>query len=154
MRHLDHWYMPLLFMIVLPVITIPASSLIQGQLCAGFPVAGIGEDLRKACPTPLVVAALAPGLIGIMSLLWLRSRSKDVRAAAIVAASLALLRVIGPAVHLLTSGPVQYVGGAPWGLGWSFVSLALWYMTILALASHQNWPTRITAGNQHRMNSN
>jgi hypothetical protein len=139
---LNRWYVPFVFLLVLPMLTGPATGVLQDRLCAGYPRTGIGEDLRVACPTPLAVIALAPGLIGLVTLLWLRSASNVVREAAVVATVLALLRILAPSVHMLATGPILLVGGAPFGLGHSFFSPLLWYLTVLAMASHQNWPRR------------
>jgi hypothetical protein len=131
--------MPLLFLLFLPVVTVPATLLIQSFLFAPCIETGLAEWTWLECPTPLVVAARAPGLLGLASLLWLSSKSGAVRQAAAVATGLAFLRVAVPMVTLLTWGPVVGVMGPRVEGPSHLVSVLLWFVTLETLLTHYIW---------------
>jgi hypothetical protein len=143
-RSLDRWYVPLILVLALPLVSVPATSLIQSSFagsCALQPPESEIFGSWRVCPTHLMIASLAPGLLGFASLLWMTSQSPVVRQAAIVASAFAFVRIAGPvSVFLFLGAATQPLDDpALWMSDSERVSVLLWLLNLVVLWSHALW---------------
>lgn len=167
---------PLAWLVLTPLVTVPATSIVTGMLtpafggryetlealqaaaaanpyCAVQISFGSGAilglvDAHAVCADGYVVAALSPGLLNLVPLLWLLSKASNVRRAAIVASVLGGLRLFLPVIAVLAMTPPSDYGTVGRGftviaVGWPssypndwnaipLVSAALWVATVVA----------------------
>jgi hypothetical protein len=134
----EAWYQPFVFVLVLPLFTVPATIALR------FPVESTCWRSPEFCdmicplhcPSILVIATLAPGLLGMVSLGWSRSNKAEVRRAAYIATTMAALRVGVPVVDILYTDVLT--GGTTLMFGPStvfslLVSPLLWLTTLFLL---------------------
>ena len=175
---------PLLWIVLTPLITIPVTAVATGVLTpfdrgsyssydavlaaaaadhyctVKFSPDILGNVAGQAtCPDGLVLAALSPGLLNLLPVLWLISRSRETRLAAKLALTLGALRFIAPIIGVLILAPAQGAGcidacniphgytvitpGSPWASpnSWSgmpWVSQSLWLVSVLAYFAHRS----------------
>jgi len=169
---------PLLWIVLTPIATIPLTMLATGSLLPSSGPFNTYDDVLAAaaadhlcqvtisggnifgqvgaqatCSDRLVLAALAPGLLNLLPVVWLLSRNPETQLAAALASILGAARFIIPMAAVLTVAPSPGSGcisaalcnipagftvisvGSPaypnsWnGVGW--ISLALWLITVI-----------------------
>lgn len=167
---------PLAWILLTPIATIPATAILTGVLTPAFSGSYATLDALQAaaaanpyctvhisfgamailgvvtaeatCPDAYVLAALSPGLLNLVPLLWLLSNRLQTRRAAIIASALGSLRFLIPALGVLAVVPPSEYGtvahgftvitpGSPWSFpnSWNpipVVSAALWAATFVA----------------------
>ena len=172
---------PLAWLLLTPLVTIPATAAVTGVFTQVFsrsftnldamraaaaanpycpvqvslgPMAILGEvDAAAVCPDRYVLAALLPGVLNLVPLLWLFTRSLQMRRAAIIASALGGLRFLLPALGVLAIAPPSEYGGVlhgftvltpggPWPYpnSWNaipLVSAGLWAATLVAYVVHR-----------------
>jgi hypothetical protein len=163
------WLSPLLWILFIPFITVPLTLAITSMIIgtgACVPLdQGIDYEILS-CNAASILLALAPGLLNLGTLLWLRSGSSKTRLAAIVATILGGLRLLVPVVGAFTQASPDFVPRPPPGLrgyvlnaylnspapdnsaGYvTVVGIGLWLATFIAIAllrgifrSHK-WPS-------------
>jgi uncharacterized protein len=145
-RH-QAWYQPFLFLLLLPLFTVPATMFLRIAVVDCWVPRGFCDMICAVeCPTIPVIGSLAPGLLGLACVCWARSTRPEVKEAGSVATVLAILRVVVPAVDIFVAG---------WGAGWTtglavtatnslstFLSPALWMGTLLAFVFFWSWAPR------------
>lgn len=147
---LGSWILPLLWILVVPVLTVPLTHLAWIDLVGSGACARLGSTGRSiasqtlwGCPLDRGLVALGPGILNLVPALWLVSYRPRVRAAAITASVLGAIRLIVPAANYaavtlhgaanITQGftgtfPLGAAGGAVSG-----ASLLLWLLSALAV---------------------
>jgi len=169
---------PLLWIVLTPIVTIPLTMLATGSLLPSSGPYNTYDDVLAAaaadhicqvtisgsnifgqvgaqatCSDWLVMAALAPGLLNLLPVVWLMSRKPETQVAAALASILGAARFIIPMAAVLTVAPSPGSGcvsaelcnipagftvisvASPaypnsWnGVGW--ISLALWLITVI-----------------------
>jgi hypothetical protein len=167
---------PLAWILLTPLATIPATGIFSGVLTQAFsgsyatldamqaaaaanpycPVhISLGDmailgvvDAAAVCPDGYVLAALSPGLLNLVPLLWLLSNRLQTRRAAIIASALGCLRFLIPTLGILVVTPGSDYGSVahgftvltpatPWPFpnSWNLipiVSAVLWVATLAA----------------------
>ena len=121
---------PLAWIILTPLATVPATAAVTAALTPAFSQSypslealeaaaaanpyctvhiSIGAEAilgivaaNAVCPDGYVLAALSPGLLNLVPLLWLLSRRVEIRRAAIIASILGGLRFVIPSLAVLT----------------------------------------------------
>src|SRR5947209_7626701 len=129
---------PLAWIIVTPLATVPATAAVTAALTPAFSQSypslealeaaaaanpyctvhiSIGAEAilgivaaNAVCPDGYVLAALSPGLLNLVPLLWLLSRRVEIRRAAIIASILGGLRFVIPSLAVLTLAPPSDYG--------------------------------------------
>lgn len=136
----DTWFRPFEFLLALPLLTIPTTVELRRWLGSSCPTRMIFEFVVPECPTLLVVATLAPGLLGLLCFAWLRSEQREVRRIAWLCGILAIIRLLAPAAALLLHGPTNLLmfGTVAEGLN-AYVSLGLWGVTLAAFVGYASW---------------
>jgi hypothetical protein len=131
------WPLPLLWIIVVPLVTVPwSSALVEG-------LQGEGSCYWKGgnvvCPVRVAVLTLAPGLLNLVPLVWLASPHPRVRRAALLATVLGASRLLVPIVVYVLSSWEGLVGMPGYGAlggyqerstpswGWSIL---LWFVSV------------------------
>jgi hypothetical protein len=143
----DHvtWYWPLVWIALVPIVTIPLTAVMTDRIAFG--IRGACEVIPSFfayanCPSGVILLMLAPGLLNLVPLFWLRSVHRKTRSAATWASSLGALRLLVPAIAVLASPAGASVsGGFMWsgfpnaGYGPSFelIGLSLWLTTFPAI---------------------
>lgn len=141
---LNKWWMPFLWIILTPIVTVPLSAILFSVLAGyleppevglppnpptcpflngffGDPVPGCGPQFRYSEVGPTIIAFALPGLLNLAPFLWVSSRRSMVRTAGIVAGLLGLLRLaLPPTVLMLSLDRVSSDGGSyfEYVLGW------------------------------------
>jgi hypothetical protein len=114
------WSWPLLWIVLIPLVTVPATWWLLGRLVDGRACVDLGPTgpaswtWSSSCPVAFALATLAPGLLNLVPALGLRSPQPRARTAATVATLLGAMRLLVPALLLLSSGPQVRV---VWGFG-------------------------------------
>ncbi len=113
---LNKWWMPFLWIILTPIVTVPVSAVLFDTLAGYQTPAEIGLPDPAGtdgcdgwfCPTyqysevaPTIVAFVLPGLLNLVSFLWVSSTRPRVRAAGIVAGLLGIVRFSIPVIVLI-----------------------------------------------------
>jgi hypothetical protein len=97
------WPLPLLWIIVVPLVTVPGSLNLVQELKGWGGCDWQGGNF--VCPVRVAVLTLAPGLLNLVPLLWLASPHPRVRRAALLATVLGASRLLMPIVlYVLSSG--------------------------------------------------
>lgn len=167
---------PLAWVLITPLVTIPATALLTGLLTqafhsryptldalqaaaaanpycpvhisfGGMAILGV-VNAEAVCPDGYVLAALSPGLLNLVPILWLLSKSLQTRRVAIIASALGGVRVLVPVVGVLAVVPSSDSGtvahgftvltpGTPWSFpnSWNaipVISAVLWAATLVA----------------------
>jgi hypothetical protein len=139
-RRFDAWQYPFVFLLYLPIITIPATATLRWITSLSCPTQMFAEYESPRCPTELVVLTLAPGLAGLLCFAWLTSESFVVRKAAAIAGLLAIVRLLAPASVLLLQGPTTLLVFRVWPQSLdAFASFALWCVTLVTLEAFRWW---------------
>ena len=137
-------YKPLLWILFLPIITVPATLWLTPP---GGPL-GVCRNVERDfiggsafCPTGSLLLALSPGLLNLVPILWLSSRNQETRRAALAATILGGLRLVVPAVAVLASSTDGY-NRIIWGFtagpnsdspDVSMIGVFLWVVTLVTL---------------------
>ncbi|MEE9269716.1 MAG: hypothetical protein V3V49_05580 [Candidatus Krumholzibacteria bacterium] len=120
---LNKWWMPFLWIILTPIVTVPVSAVLFDTLAgyqtpaeiglpdpAGTDGCDRGGWFGGFCPTyehsevaPTIFAFVLPGLLNLVSFLWVSSTRPRVRAAGIVAGLLGIVRFSIPVIVLMLS---------------------------------------------------
>jgi hypothetical protein len=162
-RSSGQWGWPLLYIVLVPVVTVPLTLWLTGLMiktdaCVSQAAFIGGEAVCQ--PGPLLLA-LAPGLLNLAPILWLWSHDPKTRFAAITATILGGLRLIVPALAvvataqsdaclmagqegcLVYSGITQPGDYIHWGLAPAMpnseslfvlgLSFSLWLVTLIAI---------------------
>jgi|GEM_PF-5224621 len=145
------WLFPFLWILLIPMVTMPLQverlGASEGFLAANVHdecelVAGDGWDYSLSlstrnnweCPLENVLPTLLPGALNVVPFLWLLSRQRKVRYAALVAGSLGLVRVVVPALIYVAAGTVTlrttYWPGPDAAV---VASLTLWVLSLAAV---------------------
>ncbi len=140
----DKWWMPFLWVILTPIVTVPLSAILFGVLAGYHEPHEVGLPPNPPpCPRPFelfadpdpdcgpqfgysevsvtLLAFIVPGLLNLAPFLWVSSTRPRVRAAGIVAGLLGLLRLaLPPTVLMLAQDRVSSDGGSyfEYVLGW------------------------------------
>jgi hypothetical protein len=139
---LNRWWLPFLWITLTPVVTVPLSAVLFDTL-AGYQTpaeVGLPDPARTDgcdrdgwfggfCPTyeysevaPTIFAFVLPGLLNLISFLWVSSTRPRVLAAGIVAGLFGIVRVSIPVIVLMTAfNRVTAAGGTTYfdfGGGW------------------------------------
>jgi len=180
---------PLAWILLTPLATIPATGILTGVLTPAFSHSYATLDALQAaaaanpycsvhisfgamaivgvvnaeatCQDGYVLAALGPGLLNLVPLLWLLSNRLRTRRAAIIASTLGGLRFLIPVVGVLAVVPPSGYGsvahgftvitpGSPWSFpnSWNpipVVSAALWAATLVAYLVNRSTSRRKSA---------
>ncbi len=137
---LNKWWMPFLWIILTPIVTVPVSAVLFDTLAGpqtpaevGLPDPAAGCDRDSwfggFCSTypysevaPTIFAFVLPGLLNLVPFLWVSSTRPRVRAAGIVAGLLGIVRFSIPVIVLMLSfDRVTAPGGTTYfdfGGGW------------------------------------
>ncbi len=157
---LNKWWMPFLWIILTPIVTVPLSAILFSVLAGyleppevglppnpppcpflngffGDPVPDCGPQFRYSEVGPTIFAFVLPGLLNLVPFLWVSSRRSMVRTAGIVAGLLGLLRLaLPPTVLMLALDRVSSDGGSyfEYVLGWFDESpfIDVWFFGALA----------------------
>jgi len=123
---LNRWWLPFLWIILTPIITLPLSGGLFDALAGYHTPEEVGlraindpDCLDFACVeyeyfqvgAPTVMAFALPGLLNLAPLAWLSSRNAKVRTAAVVAGALGVLRLLIPVFVLLNLATVTNAAG-------------------------------------------
>ncbi len=148
--HSSRWYLPFLWIVFIPLVTVPSTAAITDRIAYGLPGAcqltpGFFGATAE-CPQATILLMLTPGLLNLVPALWLRSHHSKMRLAASWASTLGAVRLIVPAAAVLTSasgasisqsvGPFGGWTGFPnagYGPAFTSISLMLWLATLPAL---------------------
>jgi len=134
---LNKWWMPFLWIILTPIVTVPLSDILfdvlagyHGPADVGLPpnpprcpslgealFGGLdpdcGPQLRYSEVGPTIIAFVLPGLLNLAPFLWVSSKRPRVRAAGIVAGLLGAVRLaLPPTVLMLAVDRVSSDGGS------------------------------------------
>jgi hypothetical protein len=109
------WAWPLVPILVAPIITIPATWLLTGLVmssgaCVTQTTGGFIASVFVVCQDSALLFALAPGVLNLLPIFWLRSSNRRTRTAAIAASALGLARLVVPAGALILAGPTEEFG--------------------------------------------
>src|SRR3990172_10555557 len=137
---LDRWWMPFLWIILTPIVTVPLSVPLSESFGARHTAAEMGlpeeppgvidgwcpegEDPYGMCipnffapyyvyyeVTPTLVAVLLPGLINLAPFVWALSKTRKTSRAGVTAGLAGVLRVAVPAMVLMSFDRLTGVGG-------------------------------------------
>jgi hypothetical protein len=123
---LNKWWMPFLWIILTPLVTVPLSEALFDSLAgyqapgeAGLPAINDPDCLDFACVDyeyfelgiPTLIAFALPGLLNLVAFAWLVSTSRRVRTAAVVAGVLGVVRLMIPVIVLLSFDTVTNAAG-------------------------------------------
>jgi hypothetical protein len=121
MKRSSAWVLPFLWIICVPLLTVPPTALLMMQILepiyfraigwvtflpgacteVGRLDLGGGVVFQKNCPMALVLLAHGFGVLNLVPALWLRSSSHLVKAAAAVATTFGAVRLIVPMLSYL-----------------------------------------------------
>jgi hypothetical protein len=135
-RFVNSWLWPLLWLLLVPLITVPLTLRLLGGL-EGCTALLHTPPPGYRCSTQAALLSLAPGLLNLLPALWLRSRDPSVRSAALLATALGAIRLAAPALMYLAQGTeVRIVNGIVWlpNPNSTLVSLGLWIVSLCAVA--------------------
>lgn len=153
------WYLPFVFLLVLPAITVPSQAVFLRLLTDGFPYNAAlhrieggeteagrctaiydgGFDKEWQCPEAEAALTLLPGVLNLAAFLWLGVSDRRIRTSARAAGAVGALRLIAPAAIYLTGGPVVIIGSYQLyngGTVYNFtpiLSVILWLATMAAM---------------------
>ncbi len=111
---LNDWWWPFAWITLTPIVTVPLSAILFSTLAgyhspgeAGLPDRSehgwFGSTHEYAEVLPTLIAFVLPGLLNLVSFLWVSSTRPRVRAAGIVAGLLGIVRVSIPVIVLMLS---------------------------------------------------
>ena len=134
------WFAPLLWIALTPIITVPLTIFLAGQIGRWASACQVSPGFFGAtanCSAGPVLLMLTPGLINIAPIWWFRRNDRKTRSAAGWASALGTLRLAVPAIAVLATPDGESMGGgflngypnAYWGLWLVVTSLVLWLMT-------------------------
>jgi hypothetical protein len=149
------WYVPFLFLLVVPAITVPSQAIFLDLLTDGFPYnaalhgmeGGQTEagrctaiydgrfDKEWQCPETEAALTLLPGVLNLAALLWLGSSKGRTRTSARVAGAAGALRLLAPAAIYLTGGPVVIIGSYQIYSGGTVYNITPWVSALLWLGT-------------------
>ncbi len=155
---LNRWWLPFLWIILTPTVTVPLSAILFSVLAGyhspvelglpanpppcpflfGDPDPNCGPQFRYSEVAPTIFAFALPGLLNLLPFLWVSSTRPRVIAAGIVAGLLGLLRLaLPPTVLMLALDRVSSDGGSyfKYALGWfanDSPSIVVWPLGALA----------------------
>jgi hypothetical protein len=135
--------LPFVFVLLLPLFTVPATSVLRETAVSTcrLPEGFCDMICAAFCPTILMIGTLAPGLLGMLTLGWSRSIRGDVRQAAYVATAMAGLRVAAPAAEMLAVGlftdwTTPMFGFGIGGVFSLILSPLLWLITLVVYVAY------------------
>jgi hypothetical protein len=135
-RFVDTWVWPVLWLLLVPLITVPLTLRLLGEL-EGCTALLQTPPPGYRCSAPAALLSLAPGLLNLLPALWLRSHDRRVRSAALLATALGVIRLVVPAVMYLAQGANVWI---VYGITWlpnpnsTLVSLGLWIVSLCVAA--------------------
>jgi hypothetical protein len=133
------WGWPLLWVVFIPVVTVPATMwllnlLVDSNVCIPVTPTGFSPLQRGSyCPVSLALVALTPGLLNLVPATRLRAPQPRARSAATVATVLGSIRLVAPAVVLLTSWPQVLVETGLGVIDLDITSIMIIYFGLLGM---------------------
>jgi hypothetical protein len=133
------WYLPLLWILLIPVVTVPLTGFLEDRVKYHSGLCSVTPGFFGAyasCSIGVLLLLLSPGLLNLVPLWWLRSTHPKLKAAALCATGLGALRLIVPVAAVIASPDDNPVSASPGPLGPSelvlailAINLVLWIMT-------------------------
>jgi hypothetical protein len=92
----DSWQWPFVWVITIPVATVPITYLLMVSRISLCTSAGGFEVRYYECPTSVMIPTLVPGILNLVPFVWLRSAKPQVWTAGLIAGMLGLVRFLSP----------------------------------------------------------
>jgi hypothetical protein len=134
-KQLDSWFAPFVLVLCLPLLTVPATIKFLSMLDPTCLSPTPAKFVEQQCSDLQTLATLAPGLLGFLSLIWLRSQRSEVKGAALISSLFVLARILAPSMARLAHGSDEGVFGI-FGTYIFVISPLLWVATFVVCVAY------------------